>query len=259
MIKNNLLAILLVCSFSTMALAQETKPQEKASDQAEEKTETIASIDFSDEKQVAYVNSYAFGGYGIQGETEGKTIANDLLSIKHGMCDDGKAGKGCHSTLDASKVKLPDDTNYNYMGFACGGAIDLPQEWTATDLAGYTFSFDAKVEGTESLSNSKAMVGFVVPDDKLAKDDDSYDDVVCQLISGTEDEGELFTITDEFKTFSFDMKEKMNITTGKIEDIAKHKVKRISFSVQAQGTLEDIGADGGNRLIIDNIRLVKKK
>lgn len=250
------LALLLSLTLAPSILAQETK--EKPTE-TRETIETVAVIDFTDATKVAYVNGYAFGGYGVEGDTEGKTIAKDQFTVKQEICKDGKDGKGCAATLDTSNLKLPSDTNYDYFGFACGGAVDLDQAWTATDLAGYTFSFDAKVEGTSSLANSKAIISFVVPDDQLAKDEDSFDDVVCRQISGSEDEGGLFTITNEFKTFTFDMKDKMNITKGTVADIVKHKVKRVSFAIQAQGTVDDIGMDNDNRLIIDNLRIVKKK
>lgn len=248
--RSNLLAALTMTALVVGGLQGSAVSQET-------KAETIASIDFSENSKPAYVYGYPLGGYGISGEDGNNQIPNDQFKFKAEITEAGEAGAGAVATLDSSNVKLPDDASYDYMGCACGIAVELKEPWKQKDLSGYWVAFDAKTVGTKTLGQSKAMMTFRVPDDELEKDEDSHDDIVLHLVKGEADGTDTFAITNEFQTFSFALKD-MNTISGSVDNFDKLNVKRISLVVQAQGSVSDFGTDDDNQVIVDNFRLIKK-
>ena len=218
--------------------------------------EVVVQADYSTQR--AYDATYCFGGYGLEGDDEDYK-ANDSMASKYDeSADAGNDGACLTSTLDATKSTIPNDTSYDYVGWATGSGLHLKEAFKDADLSKYSISFDAKISGTDTLSSSKCFLEFVVPDDAVAKDEDDNADVVLGLERGQADGTDTFAITNEYQTFSFNLKDEMNTTKGTVEDLAKHEVKMISLMVQAQGMIWDIGRDGDNVLYVDNIRLVKK-
>ena len=217
--------------------------------------EVIVETDYSAAR--AYDSSYAFAGYGLDGDEE-SVEASDSMSVKNAESKDGgNDGKCLTATLDASKSTVPEFPAWDYAGVAVGSGLDLAAAFKDTDLSQYEFSFDAKVTGCETLESSKCFLRFVLPDDTMKKDEDDEHDVVLSLARGEEDGTDTFEITNEYKTFSFNLKD-MDAQAGSADDLAKHDVKQISFMVQAQGTASDFGKDADNVLYIDNVKLVKK-
>jgi hypothetical protein len=219
--------------------------------------ETIVLMDY----KVAGQNqtSYAFGGYGKDGDEE-NTVANDSFSATSAQTTEGGNPNGClTATLDASKSKIPDYTSWDYVGWGAGSTIDLPKAWEGKDLGDFTVSFDVKVSGTSFMSSSKFLLSFVVADDQLAKDDDDEEDLVLKLGRGDDDGTDTFTITNEYKNVSFNLKTDLVVRDGDVANLGKVKVKRINFIVQAQGEASDVGKDNDNVLFIDNVKIVKTK
>jgi len=218
--------------------------------------EVIVETDYSAAR--AYDSSYAFGGYGLEGDSD-SVDSTESMSAKNAESEDGgNDGKCLTATLDATKSTVPEYTAWDYAGVAVGSGLDLKAAFKDTDLSQYTFSFDAKISGAETLDASKCFINFVLPDDALAKDEDEQHDVVLSLVRGEEDGTDTFEITNEYQTFSFNLKDDMEAQTGSTDDLAKHDVKQISFMIQAQGAASDFGKDADNVLYIDNVKLIKK-
>lgn len=241
------LSVILIAFASclTVAEGQESKMQ----------SETIAQSNFTTDR--AYDYSYCHGGYGVEGEEEGKSAGKNLV-VKNSISETG--GKPDHcltATLDTTKIEIPGGASYNYVLWSAGSAMDLATPFKSTDLEGYSVSFDAKISGTESLPSSKLFFNFLVEDDVVAKDDDQNEDIVLSLTRGDDDKGGLIELTNEYQTFTFKLKGDMFANAGSIENLAKFDTKRVAFALQAQGTLEDIGKDADNVLYVDNFKLIK--
>ena len=171
----------------TVAEGQESKMQ----------SETIAQSNFTTDR--AYDYSYCHGGYGVEGEEEGKSAGKNLV-VKNSISETG--GKPDHcltATLDTTKIEIPGGASYNYVLWSAGSAMDLATPFKSTDLEGYSVSFDAKISGTESLPSSKLFFNFLVEDDVVAKDDDQNEDIVLSLTRGDDDKGGLIELTNEYQ------------------------------------------------------------
>jgi len=218
---------------------------------------TLAEVDFSKADVQHY--GYAFAGYGLEGETQGKRADDKVKAVNSVEATGGDPDHCGVAKLDTSKLELPDNANYNYVGWGLGTVLELPQPINTADLSKYSISFQARVDGTEVLRGSKLMVSFNVPDDQVAKDDDQLDDVVVGLVRGQEDGTDTISLNGEYQSFTFNLKDDLAVNKGTLEALVKIPSQKISVSVQAQGTAYDIGQDADNVLFVDNIRLIKKK
>ena len=218
--------------------------------------EVVVETDYSTKRASDF--TYCFGGYGLHDDDE-HYKANDSLTSKHEESAEGGNDGACMtSTLDTSKSKIPDDTSFDYVGWGCGSYLETKEAFKAADLSKYTISFDAKISGTQTLTASKCFLEFMVADDAVAKDEDRRPDIVFRLDRGEDDGTDTFSITDEYQSFSFNLKDDMRASIGTVEDLTKHEVKMIGVLVQAQGMSWDIGKDADNVLYIDNIKLTMK-
>lgn len=218
----------------------------------------VAEVDF-DGKPPQHGFSYAFAGYGDGASGEDVQV-KDKIAVTHDQSPTaGKDGAGGEAKLDATALAVPADSTYDYAGWAMGAQFDMTdKKLPSTELGGYQVSFDAKVAGTSPLSASKCVISFVVDDDKVGEaDEDDFDDVVLQLGQGEDDGTGCFTLTSNYKSFTFDL-EDMIVKAGAVENLKEHTLKGISFVVQAQGNASDIGADADNVLHVDNFKLIKK-
>jgi len=212
--------------------------------------EVIVQTDYSTKR--AFDITYSFGGYGLHDDDEQYQVNDSVTSRYEELAEGGKDGACLTATLNASKLTIPNDVSYDYVGWACGSALDLKQAFKDADLSNYTISFDAKISGTQTLPSSKCFLQFLVFDDE-----DNQIDVVVRLERGEANGTNNFGITDKYQSFSFNLKDDMKATIGAVEDLAKHEVKMISVMVQAQGMAWNIGKDADNVLYVDNIKLTK--
>ena len=223
--------------------------------------ETIAIIDF-DKNPAKYQFSYAFGGYGSADGTESISISEQLSSA-HSL--DAKAGRTTESAteknacgkavLDATKAKVPFDASYEYAGVGSGASYDLTgKKFGKLDPEACTVSFDAKVSGATSLSQSKLMLNFVKAD---GDDDNDHEDIVVRMVRGQDDGTGTFELGTEWKTIRYSLSE-LDLAEGTLAALAEAELTGINFTVQAQGDFADFGADKDNVLLIDNLRIEKK-
>lgn len=226
-----------------------------AADTTKQNEEILAAVDFSSPR--AYDTSYCFAGYGLDGDTEGRSVDSGISVKNAESAEGGNPGACGTATLDTSKLEVPSGVVFDYIGWALGVAVDLKAPFKATDLDGYSIAFDAKVTGTKPLGASKLLVNFVVDDDVIGKDDDAYEDVALGLTRGEDGGADTIALGSEFKSYSFKLKNDLKLTQGSLENLQKHTVKRLSVSIQAQGNISDVGTDADNVLYVDNIRLIK--
>ena len=251
--------------------------------------QVIADIEF-DKNKAKYLSGYAFGGYGPADGSEVELFDDDLSSeaadetsagchaslaalkaeleeAKTRQNDDHKAVQSKIDKLkkepnacakidfDTSAVKLPSDATFDYMGVGLGVTFDLTDDKLPShDMADYEVSFDARVAGTEALSQSKVIINFVTED---GDDEDKFGDVVLQLVRGEDDGTNAFTINSEYKTFTFSL-DSMTEKQGKASDLKGAKLNAMTVNVQAQGNVSDFATDKDNVLYVDNVRLIKK-
>ena len=251
--------------------------------------QVIADVEF-DKNKAKYLSGYTFGGYGPANGANVKTFDEDLSfevsdeksagcpanmialqaelkEAKARQNDDHKAIQAKIDKLkkepnacakidfDTSAVKLPSDATFDYMGVGLGVTFDLTDDKLPShDMADYEVSFDARVAGTESLSQSKVIINFVTED---GDDEDKFGDVVLQLVRGEDDGTNAFTINSEYKTFTFSL-DSMIEKQGKASDLKGAKLNAMTVNVQAQGNVSDFSTDKDNVLYVDNVRLVKK-
>lgn len=268
----------IVCLFALFCLC--------ASPLSAQETKTIASIDF-DTNEPLYQYSFGFVGYGdpqtgqsvsAKGQvTVSKTVANEgvdtaimeleakaakLAANSSELSDTNQQIKSLRdknkcsvTTLDSTKIKIPEDATYDYAGWGTGSCFEMGgKKLPSADLSKYRVSFDAKAAGTATLTNSKLRIAFVVDDDKVKADSDDNDDIVFELIQGAEEGDGCFSITSDFQNFSFPL-DKMIKRRGDTEALKTTELKGITFTVQAQGATADLGKDTDNILYVDNLRL----
>lgn len=223
--------------------------------------ETVAIIDF-DKNPAKYQFSYAFGGYGSPDGTESISISDQLSASHSRAAESGRttesatAKNACgKAILDATKVEIPADASYEYAGVGGGAGYDLTgKKLGPFDPAEHTVSFDAKISGATSLSQSKLMINFVKVD---GDDEDDHEDVVLRLVKGQDDGTGTFSLGTKWQTMSFPLSD-LEVGEGSIAALADANLTGINFTVQAQGDFSDFGADKDNVLLIDNIKLSKK-
>ena len=164
------------------------------------------------------------------------------------------------ATLDATKLEFPSEAAWEYAGWGIGNCFDLSKaKLPSTDIEEYSVSFDVRISGSKPLDQSKFSLSFVVDDGKgMVADDDDFDDVILQLGRGTAEGEETLEFTDEYQTFTFELKD-LDVQSGDAKKLADVELKGVVFNIQAQGSPYEIGTDKDNVLYVDNLRLIHNK
>lgn len=254
---------------------------------------TIADVDF-DKTEGKKQFGYGFGGYGPGDGSEQVKISSEQFGFKQSISDSGgmsselkaaelelkkqkesygashpsviatqkkivtlktSTNKCAMAVFDTTKMDIPDDANYDYVGFATGADFDLVgKTLPELDPAKVVVSFDAKVTGTKPLSQSKLLIKFLKSD---GDDEGTHDDIVVQLACGKPNGEGTFELNSEYQHFEFEMS-KMSVEAGALKDLKANELIGIGFTVQAQGGAADFGNDDDNVLYVDNIKMISK-